>query len=223
MNSINHAATALVVKRFAPGVPFVPLLISVQLIEFIWVGLNLIGVERTQFDADATTIADMHLVHMPFSHSIAFTMLWAAIAWIVVAAMWKQPKWGFAIAVGIMSHIILDALIHVPDVEIIPFLGWPELGTGIYGIPLLAFAVELAYGVFVWWIARGNMTMLIGLCLLNLSSISFYVTAIAGPEVMLAGRPDWLAMFIGGHIVIGLAAVYWIYTRQDNLDPMAAQ
>jgi len=218
MNSINHAATALVVKRFAPDTPFIPLLISVQLIELIWVGLNLIGVERTEFAADATTIADMHLVHMPFSHSIAFTILWAALAWAVFAYLLKQPKWGLAVAAGVMSHIILDALIHVPDVEIIPFIGLPEIGTGIYGIPLLALGVELLYGVFVWWFAKGNATMLVGLFLLNLSGASFYVSQVPGPELWLAGQPDNLVWFVFGHIIIGLLAIYWIYTRQDYID-----
>lgn len=217
MNSINHAATALVIKRYAPDVPFIPLLISVQLIEFMWVGLNLIGVERTEFSETATTIADMHLVHMPFSHSIAFTLLWAGLCWAAIALIWKQPRWGMFVAIGVTSHIVLDALSHVPDIEIIPFVGLPEIGTGIYGLPLVAFAVELGYAVLVWLWARGNLTMLIALLLLNLSSISFYVAAIAGPEQYLAGRPDWLAMFIGGHILFGLAAIYWIYTKQDNL------
>lgn len=218
MNSINHAATALVVKRFAPDVPFVPLLISVQLIEIFWVVLNLIGVERTEFAADATTIADMHLVHMPFSHSLAFTILWAGIAWGVIYLVTKQWRWGAAVAAGVMSHIILDMAIHVPDVALIPFTGLPKVGTGIYGIPILALLVELAYAVVVWWLAKGNKIMLIGLLLLNLSSISFYVSAIAGPELLLAGNPQWLVMFIAGHIVFGLLTIYWIYTKQDHFN-----
>jgi hypothetical protein len=34
MNAINHAATALLIKKKWPGVPIIPFLLSVQLVEF---------------------------------------------------------------------------------------------------------------------------------------------------------------------------------------------
>ena len=37
MNAINHAVTALVIKKYHRDVPLLPLLISVQLIEMVWV------------------------------------------------------------------------------------------------------------------------------------------------------------------------------------------
>jgi hypothetical protein len=47
MFAIGHAATALVVKRAYPSVPMTPILISVQAMEFAWVALNYLGIERT--------------------------------------------------------------------------------------------------------------------------------------------------------------------------------
>jgi hypothetical protein len=46
MFAIGHAATALVIKRAYPSVPMTPLLISVQAMEFAWVALNHLGIER---------------------------------------------------------------------------------------------------------------------------------------------------------------------------------
>jgi hypothetical protein len=37
MFAINHAATALIVKKIYPDVPMAMILVSVQLIEILWV------------------------------------------------------------------------------------------------------------------------------------------------------------------------------------------
>lgn len=46
MFAIDHAATALLVKRRFPSAPMVPLLLSVQAMDLAWVILNYLGVER---------------------------------------------------------------------------------------------------------------------------------------------------------------------------------
>jgi len=45
MFAINHAATALIVKKRHPQVPLVWLLISVQFVEIVWVLFNFLGIE----------------------------------------------------------------------------------------------------------------------------------------------------------------------------------
>ena len=40
MFAINHAATGLIIKKIYPDVPMAIILVSVQLIEILWVVLN---------------------------------------------------------------------------------------------------------------------------------------------------------------------------------------
>jgi hypothetical protein len=47
MFAINHAATALIIKKIYPDVSISVILVSVQLIEILWVVLNFLGVEKT--------------------------------------------------------------------------------------------------------------------------------------------------------------------------------
>ena len=47
MFAVDHAATALLIKRRFPSVPITPLLLSAQAMELAWVGLNYLGVEHT--------------------------------------------------------------------------------------------------------------------------------------------------------------------------------
>jgi hypothetical protein len=70
MFAVNHAATTLLLKKRWPDVPLVWLLLSVQILEIGWVLLNVLGVERTTTEAEVRYVGDIHLSHMPFSHSL---------------------------------------------------------------------------------------------------------------------------------------------------------
>ena len=70
MFAIDHAATALLVKRRYPSVPIAPILISVQAMELAWVGLNYLGIERTTTSDTVRSVADIQLAYMPYSHSV---------------------------------------------------------------------------------------------------------------------------------------------------------
>ena len=69
MFAINHAATALVIKKRYPQVPMGWLLLSVQLTELLWVAFNAIGIEYTTTEPAVSSVLDVHLMHMPYSHS----------------------------------------------------------------------------------------------------------------------------------------------------------
>jgi hypothetical protein len=45
--AVDHAATALLLKRRFPAVSIVPMLVAVQAMELTWAVLNYLGVERT--------------------------------------------------------------------------------------------------------------------------------------------------------------------------------
>jgi hypothetical protein len=81
------------------------LLISVQLMEFVWVALNLLRVERTATEPAVASVSDIHLAYMSYSHSV-LTMLGAALgAWVVLAVILGRCELGLAVAVGIASHL----------------------------------------------------------------------------------------------------------------------
>ena len=65
MQAINHAATALILKRKFPSAPLFGLILATEAVEYLWVGLNVIGIEKTIIDEDMHSVADVHLVHMP--------------------------------------------------------------------------------------------------------------------------------------------------------------
>ena len=207
LNAINHAATALLINRKWPGVPLIPVLVCVQLVEFFWVIFNLVGLEVTTTEAQVASLSDIHLSHMPYSHSIASTVVVAAVVWFVTSKVLNKPLWAFALAAAISSHIVLDLVTHVQDIQLAPGLASPKLGTGLYGIPILALVLETLYGVWCWRVFRGSMALLVVILLFNVGAASFYIPQLPGPEAFLAGHPKVFAAIIGLHIVAGLAAI----------------
>ena len=214
MFAINHAATALLVKRRFPEQPIMWLLVSVQLMELAWVLLNLLGVERTTTEASVQSVADIHLAYMPYSHSAA-TMLGAAfLAWLICRVGLKRPRLGIAIGVGIASHFFLDLITHAPDLALAPGLDSPKLGLGLYAaMPLGAFVLELVYGVLCWWIYQGGKALLAVIVLFNAANLSLLSPGVPGLESMLANRPTAIVLVIMVQIVVTLFLVGWFSVR----------
>lgn len=207
MFAVNHAATALIVKKRFPQVPMLWLLLSVQLVEILWVLFNYLGWEKTTTENTVTSIADIHLTYMPYSHSIATSLGIAALAWIVVAKGFNKPVAAVAIAIAILSHIGLDLLTHTRDIAIAPFVDTGKLGLGFYQLPILAFFAETVYGLFCWHVYGGSKALFAVILLFNLANVSFFVSAIRGPEVLMAGHPLWVVTAVALQIVVTLSLV----------------
>jgi membrane-bound metal-dependent hydrolase YbcI (DUF457 family) len=214
MFAVDHAATALLIKRRFPSVSLVPLLLSVQAMELAWVGLNYLGVERTTTEATVRSVADIHLAYMPYSHSVATAAGAALLAWLVVEKGLGRPLLGRALGIGVTSHLVLDVVTHARDIAL-----WPgstlALGLGLYDrAPMWGFALEIAYGVMCWRVYRGSRSLLAMIILGNLANITLFSAAIPGPEQYLAGHTLMLVTLIAVQIVVTLVLVDVLATRR---------
>ncbi len=202
MFAINHAATALIIKKIFPDVPIAAILVSVQLIEILWVALNLLGVEKTTTENSVKSVRDVHLEYMPFSHSVLSTIVLAAAAWIIMAMGFNAVELGTAVALGICSHLVLDLVSHARDITLAPFLNSKKFGLGLYEKPAVAFVFETFYGIFCWWVYGGSRALLWIIVLFNLANGSFFLKAIPGPERFLAHRPMWITAVVALQIIV---------------------
>ncbi len=202
MFAINHAATGLIIKKIYPDVPMTVILVSVQLIEILWVVLNFLGVEKTTTESRVQSVSDVHLEYMPFSHSVVSTAVLAAGAWIFLGLGFRAADIGTAVALGICSHLVLDLISHARDIVIAPFLDSRKFGLGLYEKPALAFVIETIYGIFCWWVYGGSTALFWIIVLFNLSNASFFIKAIPGPERLLAHRPFWITAIVALQIIL---------------------
>lgn len=162
------------------------LLISVQLIELLWVLFNYLGLEY--FTVDHSVV---HLGFLAWSHSIFSTVVLAILAWLVIGIGFKKRSLGIAVGLGILCHIVLDLALHERDIQLTPFSTGPAFGLNIQSIPLLAIIVETGYGIFCWWYFKGSKTLLAAIVILNLVNIPFIFNLMPGVNDLL-GRMHYL-------------------------------
>lgn len=219
MFAIDHAATALLIKRRYPSVPLTPILVSVQAMELAWVALNAVGIERTTTGDEVHTVADIHLSYMPYSHSVGTAAAAALLAWLALEKGLGRAALGRAVGLGIVSHLILDLATHNHDLVLWPGFQVPKLGLGLYGsAPLAAFAVELVYGLLCWWIYRGGRGLLAVIVLGNVANLPLFSSAVPGPKAALAGHPMLIVTLVAAQIVVTLVLVGLLANRPRKWD-----
>lgn len=178
MYAINHAATALILKKKEPTAPIWPLLISVQLVEICWVAFNYVGLEHFSI-----TGGKLHLDFLPYSHSVLSGVVIALLSFLIISRLYKSPKIALLFAIGVLSHIIIDMIFHEKDIRLSPFADTPVWGIGIIKFPFLNFVLEFAYGIFCWWYFKGNKALLITIIVCNV--LDFPVMLASGKSLDL--------------------------------------
>jgi membrane-bound metal-dependent hydrolase YbcI (DUF457 family) len=159
MYAINHATTALVLQKNAPKTNIWLLLVPVQFVELLWVLFNYLGIEHYSI-----TEGKVHLDYLPWSHSILSATVFALLAFVFYFGR-KQRTTAIVVAIGILSHILLDILMHEQDIALSPFAAHPAYGLGIIRYPFADFAIEWAYGIAccMYFGARRNMYIMVSI------------------------------------------------------------
>jgi membrane-bound metal-dependent hydrolase YbcI (DUF457 family) len=163
MYAINHAATALLIKKKQPDLPVLPLLISVQLVEILWIIFTYTGWEYF-----SVSNGKFHLDFLPYSHSLFSGVVCAFISFAIINWSYKNRKLAIAFAIGVLSHVVIDMLFHKKDIRLSPFSATPAWGLGIIDYPLLNFAIEVMYGIVCWWYFKGSKALLIVIIVFNI-------------------------------------------------------
>lgn len=208
MFAINHAATALILKKKFPAVTIAWLLISVQLVEIFWVVLNFLGIEHTTTESNVKYVGDIHLHSLQYSHSILSSILIAGLSYLIIRYLFKAKLLALPFSLGVMSHIVLDLLTHAKDLPLTFFIGSPKFGLQLYSLhPYIAFSLELLYGLFCWYYFKGSKSLLLIILLFNLANFTTFSPNIIGLEKYFANNPVLLVTIIALQIIVTLILV----------------
>jgi hypothetical protein len=204
--AVSHAVTALPIKRQVPRAGLWSLLIAVQAIELLWVLFTYAGIEHI-----VVIDGRIHLGFLPYSHSVGSTLALAAATWAIVRATTGDARWAFAIAVAIVSHIVLDIVQHEPDIQLLPVAWGPRLGLGLTRHPLANAVVETAYGGLCWRLFGGSRALLAGIVGLNALDLPF-MFAKSEAAARIAWTPALLTTIVLGQILVSWIVV-WALAR----------
>ena len=107
---VGHYAAAFAAKAAKPDVPLWHLFIACQLVDFAWAGLVLAGVEQMRVVPGFMEASPLDLHHMPWTHSLATNLVWAAGAGLLYWALARKPdipaarKWASAFGTVCSGH-----------------------------------------------------------------------------------------------------------------------
>jgi len=199
---IGHFGAAFGLKKAAPKVSLGVLFLAAQFVDLLWPTLLLAGVERVEIAPGITRMTPLDFVHYPVSHSLLAAVGWALLFGLVYGLIRKYPAGGWVCGIAVLSHWLLDLLVHRPDLQLLP---WDSIrvGLGLWNHPVVAIALETAIFVAgLWLYVRATKTRdkvgtwaLVGLVAFLLA---IHVSNIFGPPppsvtaIAWVGHAQWL-------------------------------
>jgi membrane-bound metal-dependent hydrolase YbcI (DUF457 family) len=139
---IGHFGVALAGKRFAPVVGLGTCFAAAQFADLLWPNLVLLGIERFEIAPGATAVTPLNFISYPYSHSL---LSLAVIGAIIGGGYWFIRRAGMApgitIAALVVSHWVLDAVTHRPDMPL-TLTGSERVGLGLWNSVPATVVVE---------------------------------------------------------------------------------
>lgn len=140
---IGHFGAGFAAKRLAPRVSLGTLLLAAQFIDLLWPTFLLLGWERVRIEPGMTASNPLAFEYYPFSHSLLAVAGWAALLGGAAWLMRRDVRASLVIGALVVSHWLLDALVHIPDLPLAPG-GAARIGAGLWNYPLIEITIELA-------------------------------------------------------------------------------
>jgi membrane-bound metal-dependent hydrolase YbcI (DUF457 family) len=157
---VGHYGVSFAAKRIAPMIPLWALFIAVQLLDVLWAPFILLGIEKARIVPGITAYNPLDLYFMPYTHSLLAAVLWSGGALLVYRLLARQGSSrhaGFVVALAVISHWLLDLLVHRPDLPL--YDNRAKVGLGLWNLPPIAFALEAALLFGGMWLYFGRASV----------------------------------------------------------------
>ncbi len=179
---VGHYGVSFAAKRAAPAVPLWLLFIAVQLLDVAWAPLVLLGIEKVRIVPGITASNPLDLYSMPYTHSLLAAILWSVGASVLYRLAMPRARWSASILVGVavVSHWVLDFIVHRPDLPL--YDDTAKVGLGLWDYPVAAFGLEAAF-LFggMWLYLRTRTTRRAAFAVLGLIMVGIQALAFFGP------------------------------------------
>jgi membrane-bound metal-dependent hydrolase YbcI (DUF457 family) len=149
---LGHYAAALAAKKLTPYTSLGTLILAGELADLLWPSLLLRGAERVRIVPDNPPLLRLEFTSYPWSHSLLMLAVWAGLVAALYAFFRRYPRGTLVVAALVLSHWLLDAASHRPDLPLVPW-GGPLVGLGLWYSQTATIAVEgvlLALGTWLY-------------------------------------------------------------------------
>lgn len=205
---IGHFAPALIARGLTEEAPKLgTLFVAAQLVDWGFFTFAIFGIESMRIVPGITAMNPMDLYHMPYTHSLLGSAVWAlafaTVIWMVtrntIAATWG--------AIVVVSHWLLDLLVHRPDLTLAG--GEEKFGFGLWNSPLIEMPLEIGLTLAAFWFytsrTKGPIIppLILLAVMLLFQSINWF-----GPQPTEAGVGMYLTSLASYAVMTALA--FWV-------------
>jgi len=217
---IGHYALGLGAKRLVPQVSLGALFLACQWADLLWPLLVTAGVESFSIRPGITAVTPLDFEHYPYSHSLLALLVWGLLLALIYRAVTRCPWRSSAVLCAlVVSHWVLDFIVHRPDLPLAPQLG-RRLGLGLWNSVPGTLAVEFALFVSGSWLylkatAARDRIGSVGLWALLLFLAAVEIANVIGPPppsinaVTYSAEAMWLLVLWG----------YWVDRHRAPVVP----
>jgi hypothetical protein len=148
---LGHFGLGFAGKRLAPDVSLGALFLATQWADLVFFPLALAGIEHFRVMPGATVVTPVDFYDYPWSHSLAALTVWGLFVGGVYYLFRKSRAGAWVLAAGVVSHWVLDVIMHRRDVPV-GFSG-PYLGLRLWDSrpwTLIAEVIAFAFGVAMY-------------------------------------------------------------------------
>lgn len=212
---LGHFGAGFAAKKIDKTASLGTYLMAAQWIDLIWPIFLLLGIERAVINPGVSEVTPLEFVYYPFSHSLFGVIVWAVVFGSVYFMIKKKFKTALILGLLVISHWLLDLLVHIPDLPIFPGES-VKVGFGLwnsFAVTLLLEVLILGLGVFLYYRATKakNKVGTYSLIVLIIFLIGIYILNLIGPPppsveaIAYVGNAQWLFVLWG----------YWIDRNRE--------
>ncbi len=152
---IGHFGASFAGRTVAPKPSLGTWILAVQWLDLIWPLLLLAGLEHVRIDPGNTAVTPLDFFDYPISHSLLAVVGWSVLFGGVYFTRRRDLFSSAMLGLGVLSHWVLDAIAHRPDLPLWP--GGPLVGLDLWAsVPATAVVETLIFGGGVWLYARAT-------------------------------------------------------------------
>jgi hypothetical protein len=139
---IGHYGVGFAGKRAAPRVSLGWWFLAVQLVDLLWPIFLLLGGEEVRIHPGDTVLTPLEFRRYPITHSLAGGVGWGLLLALVYRAFKGTRRDAVWLGCGVVSHWLLDAIVHRPDLPLFPG-GATRIGLGLWNHVAATLVLEL--------------------------------------------------------------------------------
>ena len=202
---IGHYGVGMAGKKIDGRPSLGTLFLASQFLDILWPVFLLLGWEKVEIESTTNSFLMLRFTSYPYSHSLAGAILWSLVFGLVYFLVKKNLRVSIVLGALVLSHWVLDLVVHIPDLQMIPGVG-TRVGFGLWNSIVWTIIVESLIfigGVFLYVKStkaknlRGNIVFWSLMGFLALA----YIMNLNGPPppsvraLAFVGLSQWLIIF----------------------------